>query len=444
LNTLEPRASLFSSVETIVEALERQALPLAQQRSLTERALRALDLVARNTQTLPERQQIAGYIYRFAQTAEQWTFASEAVAESFAWAAAIFFEPEASAAELLLRRAVGIWERLYSPTDERVLTALHNLAALAEQSENYEEAEELLQRVITARAKAQPAEQGEIAVSLHNLAHLYALQEKREEAEALYRKALEMGEQAWGTEHPFIFTVLYNLALLYAQWLTLPEALQLDMADRLAESEALLRRVYAHWQNASGIEDLAATRVLHQLALVFLGQEKWAEAEAAFQRTQANYERLLGSDNLELATCLEQMAVCFQQQQRVNEATEALQNALEIRECVLGTPQHPDLASALNNLATLYAMQKRFDEAETLVTRAQNICLQAFGAEHPTQVFTLNTRILLSTMAGNVSEAATRLGQMVALLAELFGQDAPETQNMRAQYQEVLAELSKG
>lgn len=438
----DPQTSLFSSVEILLRALESQKLPLEQQRRLTRRALHALDALAHHARTMAERRRIAEYMYRFAATSEQWTFITEDVAESFAWAASVFFEQEMAEAELLLRRALVIWERLYSHADERVLSAQHNLAALAEKRGNYDEAEILLHQVITSRTRTLAADQRELAISLHNLARLYALQEKREEAETLYRKALTMAEREWGEQHPFTITVLYNLALLYAQWLPLSVDWRTDAEDRLAEAETLLRRVYTHWQNTPGTEDLAATKILHQLALLFLGQEKWTEAEAAYQRVLANYTRLLGTDDLTLASCLEQLTLCLQQQGKRAEAVETARRALMLREQVLGT-SHPDLAPTLSNLAMLYIWQDRFTEAEGLLLRAQDICLQAFGAEHPALTLVLNTRLLLCAKAGRLTEATTLLNQMTALFPGIFGPDAAETQAIRAQYKAALAEAEE-
>lgn len=48
------------------------------------------------------------------------------------------------------------------------------------------------------------------------------------------------------------------------------------------------------------------------------------------------------------------------------EAIPLAQRALSIRENALG-PIHPDLASSLENLATLYSTQERYADAETAV-----------------------------------------------------------------------------
>ncbi len=49
--------------------------------------------------------------------------------------------------------------------------------------------------------------------------------------------------------------------------------------------------------------------------------------------------------------------------------TERLQRSLAIREKVLG-PEHPDVATALSNLAFLYYTQGRYAEVEPLYQRS--------------------------------------------------------------------------
>lgn len=440
LSFSDPQTSLFSSLETLLQALEDQKLPLEHQRRLTRKALHALAILARRTPSSPERLRIAEYLYRFAAASEQWTFLTEDVAEHFAWAASVFFVQEMPEAELLLRRALAIWERLYGLTDERVLSAQHNLATLLEKQDNYNEAELLMHRVIQGRMQA--ANRRELAAALHNLAYISTRQEKREEAEALYRKALVIAEQEWGEQHPLTLTIRSHLALLYAQWLPLSKDWRTDAEDRLAEAEMLVRRVSLHWQHTAGSEDLAATKLLHQLALLLVGQEKWAEAEAAYQRVLDNYTRLLGPDDLILASCLDQLMLCSQQQGKIAEALEIARSALLLRERLLGA-LHPDLAPTLCSMATLCIWQEHFSQAETLLSRAHTICLQTFGTEHPAIALVLNTRLLLYAKENRLAEALPLLNQMAELFAGLFGPEAAETQAIRAQYSRALAEAEK-
>ena len=62
---------------------------------------------------------------------------------------------------------------------------------------------------------------------------------------------------------------------------------------------------------------------------------------------------------------LNNLAALYYVQGKYQEAESLYQRALEIRERILG-PEHPDTACSLNNLAALYDVQDKYQEAEPL------------------------------------------------------------------------------
>ena len=73
-----------------------------------------------------------------------------------------------------------------------------------------------------------------------------------------------------------------------------------------------------------------------------------------------------------------------------------LLQAIEINKTAL--PQnHPDIATSLNNLASLYYSQRKYEEAEPLFLQAIEIFKQSLGEEHPnTQGIIKNYQIFLN------------------------------------------------
>ncbi len=59
------------------------------------------------------------------------------------------------------------------------------------------------------------------------------------------------------------------------------------------------------------------------------------------------------------------------------------QRALAIREKQVG-PEHPDIATDLNNLAALYRAQGKYEQAEPLYQRALAIVEKQLGPQHST------------------------------------------------------------
>ena len=63
--------------------------------------------------------------------------------------------------------------------------------------------------------------------------------------------------------------------------------------------------------------------------------------------------------------------------------------SLEIKEKAHG-PDHPDVTTALNNLALLYHSQSKHGEADPLYKRALEIWEKARGPDHPDVAKSLN------------------------------------------------------
>ena len=80
----------------------------------------------------------------------------------------------------------------------------------------------------------------------------------------------------------------------------------------------------------------------------------------------------VGPDHPDVATSLNNLAEVYRAQGRYAEAEPLHKRALGIAEKVLG-PDHPHVAMSLNNLAGLYRATNREDEAEPLEQRAARI-----------------------------------------------------------------------
>ena len=79
-------------------------------------------------------------------------------------------------------------------------------------------------------------------------------------------------------------------------------------------------------------------------------------------------ENALGPEHPNVATSLNNLAGLYEDQGKYAEAEPLYRRALAIQENALG-PMHPHLAKSLNNLAGLYHAQGRYVEAEPLHMR---------------------------------------------------------------------------
>jgi tetratricopeptide (TPR) repeat protein len=115
-----------------------------------------------------------------------------------------------------------------------------------------------------------------------------------------------------------------------------------------------------------------------------------SEAEPLHQRALAIREKTLGPEHPHVATSLNNLAELYRTQGHYAKTEPLLQRSLAILEKALG-PEHPRVAQSLNNLALLYQIQERYAEAEPLYRRAMQIKEKSLGSEHRKSAFRAST-----------------------------------------------------
>jgi len=119
--------------------------------------------------------------------------------------------------------------------------------------------------------------------------------------------------------------------------------------------------------------------------------ETWPQCELYLLHAQTCSEWIEGYTITipEAARLMNQAVIYLKARGLAREAVPFAQRALAIREQALG-PNHPDTASSLNNLASLYEHQGEYAKAEPLLKRALTIYEQVLGPNHPTTIVVRN------------------------------------------------------
>jgi tetratricopeptide (TPR) repeat protein len=94
----------------------------------------------------------------------------------------------------------------------------------------------------------------------------------------------------------------------------------------------------------------------------------------------------------------------------------------------------------LNNLAELYRIQGRYEEAEPLYIRVIRIAEEHSEATHPTMATSLNNLALLYEAQGRYEEAESFYLQAVTLLQAFLGIEHPQTQQFQMNYLTFLSD----
>ena len=120
---------------------------------------------------------------------------------------------------------------------------------------------------------------------------------------------------------------------------------------------------------ASSGQDLKEAEELTAKVTQLHDAGKFAEALPLAQRALSLREQALGPNHADVASSLENLATLYSAQGRYADVEPLLERSVTIRESVLG-PDDPSLAPPLNDLAFVFSRQQRYSEAEVLYQHA--------------------------------------------------------------------------
>jgi len=127
-------------------------------------------------------------------------------------------------------------------------------------------------------------------------------------------------------------------------------------------------------------------------------------AIAAFEQALKILERKRGKNHPDVATALNNLALLHYSRGRYDAAEPLYQRALSIDESTLGA-DHPGVATDLNNLALLYKKMGSLDAAEPLLRRAMEIKEKQFDPGHPSLITGYKNYASLIRSLGRTEEA---------------------------------------
>jgi CHAT domain-containing protein/Tfp pilus assembly protein PilF len=181
---------------------------------------------------------------------------------------------------------------------------------------------------------------------------------------------------------------------------------------------------------------LSEAQTAFEEAKKLLAAGKYAEAMRHGEQALKLREAVLGGSHLEVATSLNLLGALYAIQGEYARAEPLLQRTLAIREASLGK-QHPEVAKSLHNIANIYTQQGLYSRAQALYERALAIQEEALGKQHPDIVFSLKNLASLYIYQGLYSRAEPLYERALAIQEEAFGKQYPD----RAQTLSHLAVL---
>ena len=173
-----------------------------------------------------------------------------------------------------------------------------------------------------------------------------------------------------------------------------------------------------------GIPD-PTVRLLSYVGLLLGEKALYAEAEPLLRRALAIDEASLSPNHPNVAIDLNNLAALLHDTNQLATAEPLMRRALAIDEASFGA-DHPNVARDLNNLAALLQATNRLAEAEPLLRRALAINEARFGADHPNVAIQLNNLAQLLQATNRLAEAEPLMRRALAIDEASFGTDHPD------------------
>jgi tetratricopeptide (TPR) repeat protein len=131
-----------------------------------------------------------------------------------------------------------------------------------------------------------------------------------------------------------------------------------------------------------------------------------------------------GNEDPQFAFSLNQLATLYRSQGKYNEAEPLYKRSLSIDKKIYGE-DHPNVATSLNNLALLYCNQGKYNEAEPLLLLSLSISEKQLGENHPSVAVILNNLATLYNSQGRYNEAEPLYLRSLSIDEKIYGEDHP-------------------
>ena len=272
-------------------------------------------------------------------------------------------------ARAALEQAKAIREKALGPEHPSVATTAADLGNALRRLGRYDASTRLHERALAIREQALGREHPDVGQSLASLGNAHFERAEHDEAAAKYRAGLGILERALGAEHPNVARVSLNLA----------------HAERARRNYPVAREIYERVlerQEEAEPDSAFTGYVLGDLADLVRVMGDPEQAKSLSERALAIKEAALGPDHPDVATMLDNSGVLYLDTGDHAEARSRFERALRIREASLG-PEHPDAALSQINLGLVDASAGEHEHALARQQRALEIRRAALASDHP-------------------------------------------------------------
>src|SRR5215472_8994684 len=231
-----------------------------------------------------------------------------------------------------------------------------------------------------------------------NFAIAYAYQGKFADAEKSFRTVYDLTLKKYGPDHPASFNAQMNVGNTVLQ------------QDRFAEAETIYKQVLEGDRRVYGPEHPRTLLVMGNLGLVYLNQKRYPEAEALYRQLVDAKIRVIGADNRQTLVVKAALADVLRMEDKLPEAERIARESLEAERRVMGS-DHSDTLVTENMVGQVLREEHRYPEAESVMLDTLARRTKAFGAKHPDVAETEYNLAALYALEGKKDDAFLHLNR---------------------------------
>jgi tetratricopeptide (TPR) repeat protein len=163
------------------------------------------------------------------------------------------------------------------------------------------------------------------------------------------------------------------------------------------------------------------------------------EAQVQMERVLDLRRQAFGEDHPDTATAMQNLAVLFAQTGKASQAEPLFAKALEVRRRVLGE-EAPLTLSSLSSLASLYRVEGKYQQAEAISLRAIAIRSRVLGENHRDTAMSMHNLAVLYGLEGKYAAGERLETKAQETFRMVLGEENPvtllSTNNLAVLYQE--------
>lgn len=311
-----------------------------------------------------------------------------------------------SYANLLLKLSASPNTKVVHPF---YIRSLSKKAYLLEQIGDYNDALQLLEKVLVLKENLKGKEHSDYAESLDDLGKLYERMGEYHKAVSVVNQSLEIKRKTVGEEDAAYAESLTTLfIILYQDMGQYEQALPLVL-----QALRIRKKVF-------GEEDAIYAESLNNLAGLYESIGDYGKALPLYLQEVAIMKKAVGEDHPDYSYSLNDLAYLYEDMGQYLKSIPLYLQALDIRKKSLGE-EHPYYAISLNNLAHAYWAMGNFKQALPLAETALQIRKKELGEENVDYAISLISLARLHTEMHNYDTAKSLCNKALLIRKKVIG-----------------------